>query len=124
MIGEAQELKLSDRITVTVAELDGYEQDKADLLVSRFIGGISAEDAKAGKLPLVAMSTLQAPFYAVCSLRAINGVPCNPTHDLKSYEAANRKLGKAEKDALGKWATSVYIPSEEESKNEEAAPED
>jgi hypothetical protein len=114
VIGEAQTLVLSDKTTVTIAELDGYESDRADLVLSKLIGTV---DPRAG-MPVMQMALLQMKVYALCSVRSINGATVSPLENGLEYAKAAKSLTIGERNKLQEWAQPLYAPAEDEIKNE------
>ncbi len=119
MIGEVQKLTLSDRMIVEVAELDGYESQLADLILSSMIN-VDPEKVKAGDIPVMAMALLQATVYGVCSLRRIADQQVTPLSNVAEYARASRKLSQKEMRELQKWAQPLYSPEDAEVKKEPA----
>jgi hypothetical protein len=115
MIGEPQELVLSDRVTVTVAELDGFELEKAELLMCDLTGA-NFDPANAG-LATMKMAMFQLPVFAKCSIRSLNGQPVNPLANVAEYSRVSKQIGTRERTPLYVWARPIYVIDEDEVKN-------
>jgi hypothetical protein len=89
MIGEPETLKLSDKTTVTVGVLDGYEQDLADGILCSLID-VGPED----QVPMLALVILTNKVYGVGSVRA--------------YAVVASRFTREERGVLSDWATTNY----------------
>jgi hypothetical protein len=125
MIGDKIELVLSPRITVWVGELDGFELDKADAILSEQTTPIKQgeKDPVTGEMgdpvvPLMEMGFKQPRIYGICSIRTINGDDVQPYRSIQQYQVV---ASSAELRALSKWAQPLYSPDETDLKNEPAA---
>jgi hypothetical protein len=116
MIGSPEELKLSERVTVKVAELDGWETDRADLILAEVIGKVDAEK----RSPISEMMLLSSKVHALCSVREINGAPVTPLKNIAEYVRAAKLLNARERNKLSDWAQPLYSPTPEKVGNEQA----
>jgi hypothetical protein len=117
MIGEPTELRLSNRITVSVAELDGYESMRADKVLADLLGNV----IPGGNIPVMAMALLQMKVYAICSIRKVEGESVDGLKNMAEHASIASKLNPQEMNALQAWAQPRYQPTEDESKNEPSA---
>jgi hypothetical protein len=104
MIGEPETLELSEKMSVTVGVLDGWEQDLADGILCQLIEIGSADEP----MPVLALAILQTKVYAVGSLRKINGVNVAPLRNKLAYSQAAQQLDLKEKRKLNDWADRMY----------------
>ena len=124
MIGEPQTLKLSERVTVEVAELDGFESDRADLIVAKIISGNSmgANGAtNAPFVPITEMMLLSGKVYALCSVRKLNDEPVDPLQNIAEYVGVARRLSLGERNVLSEWGGRFYNPTPAQVGNEPSA---
>src|ERR1700729_616404 len=105
MIGEPEELKLSDNTTVFVAELDGWEQDLADSILCQLLDADNSNVEPSSRT----LTILQAKVYAIGSIRRINGENVEPLRNKRAYALTSARLGLAEKNVLGGWAMEKYM---------------
>jgi hypothetical protein len=125
VIGEVQKLKLSDRVTVEVAELDGYEEDLADSRLAEVmsIGG----DPKRMEKPeeqssmMAKMMLSSAKVFSICSLRKVNETPVTPLRNAALYATTAKMLKISEKRVLTDWGGPIYSPPQEKVGNEPTA---
>jgi hypothetical protein len=103
MIGEPETLKLSDKTTVTVGVLDGYEQDLADGILCSLID-VGPED----QVPMLALVILTNKVYGVGSVRAIDGVGVEPLRGKRAYAVVASRFTREERGVLSDWATTNY----------------
>ena len=116
MIGEPESLKLSDKTTVEVGVLDGYELGLADLITAKLIGSDMLTKEGGGTVPIMEMILINMRAYAVCSIRKINGEAMNPLANRATWARTAAKLGPKEYNVLQAWASNVYNPDEGELK--------
>lgn len=77
---EEVEVKLSDKITVTIAPLTAFESIQAD----EISGGGELNEAKSNKV------------YSICSIRTLNGDKVNPLRNRLEFAAVAQKLNMGE----------------------------
>jgi len=119
MIGQTEILHLSDKVTVHVAVMDGYELALADVITSKIIGSDSIKD---GNFPMMEMILIQMRVYGVCSIRKVNDEVVNPLKSRLEWAAVASRLSPRDYNALQAWAQPQYNPSEEELKKVSSAP--
>jgi hypothetical protein len=122
MIGEAEKFKLSERVTVDVAVLDGFESDQAEMILADLLPAPGNTEASAANFG-TKYALLTAKVYALCSVRAVNGEAINPLKNVREYIRTAQMLTAKERDGLNIWAAPHYNPDPVTLKNESAADE-
>ena len=119
MIGSPTELKLSERTTVQVAELDYYEFEHAQTILAELSSKMTIEvasnadeedendDQEAGEpksvkgsAAMLILSGRELRVMAVCSIKSLNGSSVEPLHGLGQYARVARLIQVSEMNAL------------------------
>lgn len=124
MIGEKQTLVLSDRVTVEVGELDGYEEDLADSRLAEVvsIGGdpkrMEKPEEQSSLMAKMMLST--AKVFSICSIRKVNDNLVFPLKNAGMYASTAKMLKISEKRTLTEWGAPIYSPPQEKVGNAQA----